>query len=63
MSRPKQVVVSRDYRPDSAQCARALGLLLKKPVNEGGPATAPGRAKGGSENDSSPKTIIQSRPS
>ena len=46
MSRSKRgIVVSRSYNPASDQCVRALELLLKKSVNEGGPATAPENAK------------------
>ncbi len=37
MSGPKRgIVVSRSYRPAPSECARALELLLKKPVKEGG---------------------------
>jgi hypothetical protein len=34
-------VVARSYSPSPDHCARALMLLLKKPIREGGPATAP----------------------
>jgi hypothetical protein len=34
-------VVTRSYSPALSDCARALELLLKKPVKEGGPPTAP----------------------
>jgi hypothetical protein len=34
-------VVSRAYRPEFDVCLRALVVLLKKPVKEGGPAAAP----------------------
>ena len=58
MSRPKQgIVVLRSYTPASDQCARALELLLKKSVKEGGPTTAPDSPKGGS-NDSRAKGSI-----
>ena len=42
MSSRKQTTVTRTYSPSSDHCARALELLLKKPVKKGGPAmTAP----------------------
>ena len=43
MSGSKQaIVVSRSYSPAPDYCARAMELLLKKPVKKGGPAmTAP----------------------
>jgi hypothetical protein len=34
-------VVSRSYNPDASHCTRALRLLLKESVKEGGPPTAP----------------------
>ena len=41
MTAPKNsVVVARAYRNSPDDCARALALLLKKPVTEGGPATS-----------------------
>ena len=44
-------IVSRDYSPVPNDCARALELLLKRPIcKEGGPATAPDDRKG-LEND------------
>jgi hypothetical protein len=43
MTTPRRsIVVTRDYCPAPNDCARALGLVLKKPVSkEGGPETAP----------------------
>ncbi len=38
-------VVSRAYEYTPHACERALTILLKKPVKEGGPATAPDDAK------------------
>jgi hypothetical protein len=51
MSNPRQsIMVSRGYRNAPDACVRALELLLKKSVGkEGGPATAPNSAKGGSD--------------
>jgi hypothetical protein len=54
-------VVSRDYRPDPDYCARALEVLLKKSVNEGGPAAAPNDAERRS-NAIRAKTSIPERP-
>jgi hypothetical protein len=51
VSSPRQhVIVSRAYRNAPDACVRALELLLKKSASkEGGPATAPNSAKGGSD--------------
>ena len=35
------IIVTRDYKTVSHDCVRAVELLLKKSVKEGGPATAP----------------------
>jgi hypothetical protein len=49
----RSVVVSRSYEAAPDDCARALRLLLNKPVcKEGGPATAPDDEKVRSSNDS-----------
>ena len=48
----QSIIVSRSYSPALDECARALELLLKKPVKEGGPATAPDDAKVRSQHDS-----------
>ena len=54
MSPPKRTItVARAYSPQAEDCARALELLLKKPVsNEGSPSPATlgndGRVKGDS---------------
>jgi hypothetical protein len=55
MSARKTITVIRTYRHDPEDCARALELLLKKPVsNEGSPTPATldndGRIKGDSAN-------------
>jgi hypothetical protein len=41
VSGSKQITVTRDYRPDSGCMQSALMLLLRKPIKEGGPDTAP----------------------
>jgi hypothetical protein len=43
MGAPSQnITVMRTYKPEPEDCARALALLLSKPVHkEGGPPTAP----------------------
>jgi hypothetical protein len=49
----RRVVVSRHYKAAPDYCARALELLLRKSVNEGGPAiTAPDNDAKESKNDS-----------
>ena len=46
MSARKQITVTRDYRHEPDDCARALELLLKESVRkEGGPTTALDDAK------------------
>jgi Arc/MetJ-type ribon-helix-helix transcriptional regulator len=51
-------VVSREYRPASDVCARALEHLLKKPVRkEAAPASRPDDAEG-SKNDRTATDII-----
>lgn len=42
MSAGKNITVTRTYRPGPDDCARAIALLLSKPVSKkGGPPTAP----------------------
>jgi hypothetical protein len=46
VSGPKQITVTRTYRYEPDDCARALAFLLTASVrNEGGPPTAPDDAK------------------
>ena len=46
MSACKSISVTRSYTSEADACARALALLLKRPVSkEGGPHTAPDDAK------------------
>jgi hypothetical protein len=42
----QSIIVSRSYSPALDECARALELLLKKPIKKGGPTTAPDDAEG-----------------
>jgi hypothetical protein len=60
-ARKQSAIVSRDYRPAPDYCAHALELLLKKPVKEGGPATAPEDAMKGSRDDRA-RHILPERP-
>jgi hypothetical protein len=42
----RKIIVTREHQPTPGNCISAVALLLKKPVNEGGPAkTAPDEAE------------------
>ncbi len=53
-------IVTRDYRNSPDECTRALALLLTKPINEGGPPTAPDDAMKGSKHDRATKKYTRS---
>ena len=60
MSVRKNINVTRTYQPEPEDCARALQLLLKKPVsNESSPTLAtPDDTRGESRNGSRTKSRI-----
>ena len=59
MSRASNIVISRSYRPEADDCARALALLLNKPERKKGTQPgAPDDAKVRSDGDSRATRIL-----
>lgn len=60
MSARKSITVSRTYEHEPDKCARALALLLKRPVNhEGSPSPATPENVGRIKGDSADARIIR----